>query len=195
MKHKLQFPSLFLFALSVVACSGDQLEVTDGTERAYLSAMSRIHEEIAPRYFAHVSGEFVDESVLTVVLNDVSNCDPDDNKVLDVYLRCVLSYFVEREGITITVSLDRYQTDGRSTSFKVNQEAPFTRWSFGVFDDSFTDGKETRLARLDVDENLQQLSNPSCVYLRGMFDESQSNITKAECELLSQEAKLFFESL
>lgn len=186
---------LTLIVLSVPGCGGDQLEVNDVTEQAYLSAMSRMHEEIAPRYFAHVSGELVDESVLQVVLNDVSNCDPDNNQMIDFYPRCVLSYFVEREGKTITVSLDRYQTDGRSTNFKVNQEAPFTRWSFSIFDDSFTDGKETRVARLDVDENLQQLSNPNCVHLHGEYDESQSNITKTECELLLQEAKLFFESL
>jgi len=195
MENKLRIFFLSLITLSVFGCNSGQLETVDLTEQAYFSAMSRMHKEIEPKYFAHVAGEVVDESVLKVALNDVSNCDPDDNKVIDVYLRCVLSYFFEREGNALTISLDRFQPGGRSTSFKVNQDPPFTRWGFSIYDDSFTDGKRTTLARLDVDENFRELSNPNCVYVRDVFDESRSNITEIECELLLQEGKLFFESL
>jgi hypothetical protein len=157
--------------------------------------MDRMHAEIAPRYFSHVSGELVDESVLRVTINDVSNCDPDGNQVIDTYLRCVLSYFFEREGTALTASLDRYQTNGRSTSFKVNRDAPFTRWSVSVFDDEFSDGKRTSVAKLEVDENLQETSNPGCIYMEGVWDESQSTISELECDLLLQEVRIFLDSL
>jgi len=147
-------------------CGGNsdnsQLKDVEVTEQAYLAAMDRMHAEIAPRYFSSLSGELVDESVLQVSVNDVSNCDPDENQVIDTYLRCVLSYFFERAGAALTISLDRYQINGRSTSFKINRE---------IFDDEFTDGEKFTIANLEVDGDLQETSNSYCVYVSDVWNE------------------------
>ena len=54
--------------VAVTGCGSDsnQLENIEITEQAYFAAMERMHKEIAPRYFAHVSGEIVDESASAV---------------------------------------------------------------------------------------------------------------------------------
>jgi hypothetical protein len=193
--------TLLLLPLVVTfsGCGGNsdnsQLKDVEVTEQAYLAAMDRMHAEIAPRYFSSLSGELVDESVLQVSVNDVSNCDPDENQVIDTYLRCVLSYFFERAGAALTISLDRYQINGRSTSFKINRDAPFSRWSISIFDDEFTDGEKFTIANLEVDGDLQETSNSYCVYVSDVWTEPQSNVSEIECKLLLQEATIFFDSL
>jgi hypothetical protein len=192
-RYKLAFPSLFI--LLSLGCGSDDLSDVEVTEQAYFSAMSRMHEEIGPRYFAHISGESVDESVLSVTLTDISNCDPDGNGVVDTYLRCVLSYFIERDGSALTVSLDSYQSNRWRTNFKINQDAPFTRLSFSIVEDEFTAGKRTTFAKLEVDGDLQEVSNPFCVYSNGVLNQFESSISIAECDLLGLEMRLFFDSL